>query len=295
MVDISTRLLRSFLVLADELNFTQASRRLMLAQQTLSSQISQLEKAIGVPLLVRTTRSVSLTPAGERLRVDGRAWLEAFDELIDSIGAAAEAQRPVIRLGVLPGGARGLVSRLLASAEQAGFEIDLRGYTPADPSCGLAQGETDVAITFSPISSEVDKIPLAAEPILLAIPVDHEWAGRKSIPLEEVLSVPLLSGTSPDPAWRSYWRLDHLRPEGVTGEVSFAAHSLESVMSMVAAGRGILPVVASIETDLPRPGIVYAPIDGAPPTALIAAVRRGERRPSVIRFTELVRKLASEE
>ena len=67
MVDLDTRLLRAFVTVAEELNFTRAAERLLLAQQALSAQIRQLETRLGVRLFERTTRRVRLTEAGELL------------------------------------------------------------------------------------------------------------------------------------------------------------------------------------------------------------------------------------
>lgn len=67
MVDLDTRLLRAFVTVAEELNFTRAAERLVLAQQALSAQVRQLETRLGTRLFERTTRQVRLTAAGELL------------------------------------------------------------------------------------------------------------------------------------------------------------------------------------------------------------------------------------
>src|ERR1700744_2957266 len=71
--------LRYFVTVAEELHFSRAAARLHLAQSALSSQIRRLEAEVGGPLLIRSTRQVRLTPAGEGLLHEGRAILAAAD------------------------------------------------------------------------------------------------------------------------------------------------------------------------------------------------------------------------
>jgi hypothetical protein len=78
-------LLMTFLVVADELHFTQAARRLFLSQSGLSRRISQLEDVVGATLVLRTTRSVELTAAGLALLPYARAMVDAASAAIAAL------------------------------------------------------------------------------------------------------------------------------------------------------------------------------------------------------------------
>src|SRR5262249_50830354 len=100
MVDLDTRLLRAFVVVAEELNFTRAAERLHLAQQALSAQIRQLESRLDVRLFERTTRKVGLTEAGELLLPHAVAVLANLDAGVASLQAASRAKRATLRVGL---------------------------------------------------------------------------------------------------------------------------------------------------------------------------------------------------
>src|SRR5690349_20371165 len=100
MVDLDTRLLRAFVSVAEELNFTRAAERLFISQQALSSQIQQLESRLTVKLFERTTRRVGLTDAGEHLLPHAVATLEALDAGMRVIDAARSSRRATLRVGL---------------------------------------------------------------------------------------------------------------------------------------------------------------------------------------------------
>src|SRR5260370_10694394 len=79
MNQLEARQLRYFVAVAEELHFGRAAERLAMAQPPLSRAIRELERQLGVPLLKRTTRQVTLTPAGEVLLRDARTALDAIN------------------------------------------------------------------------------------------------------------------------------------------------------------------------------------------------------------------------
>lgn len=83
---IDTVLLRSLLAVADNGGFTRAAQRLHLTQSAISAHIRRLESEAGHKLLERTTRSVSLTPAGARLAGYARTILALHDDARASLG-----------------------------------------------------------------------------------------------------------------------------------------------------------------------------------------------------------------
>jgi DNA-binding transcriptional LysR family regulator len=94
------RHLRYFVVVAEELHFGRAAERLQIAQPPLSQRIKALERALGVELLVRTTRRVELTPAGGLLLEEARAVVERVERLESALADVRTGAVGTVRLGV---------------------------------------------------------------------------------------------------------------------------------------------------------------------------------------------------
>src|SRR3954452_9704481 len=121
------RHLRYFLAVAQELSFSRAAERLHMAQSPLSAAIRQLETELGVPLFERTTRSVRLTPAGERLLREGPAAVAAVDGAFAQAARAGRGIAGTLRLGSSPAARFALRSALLARVRDASLIVNIAG------------------------------------------------------------------------------------------------------------------------------------------------------------------------
>ena len=98
-MDIHLQQLRYFLELANQLNFTKAAMNLSIAQPALSQQIADLEKQLGVTLFERTSRSVSLTPAGEILKKAAPALLAKINTIHKQLLSAQAGMLGNLKIG----------------------------------------------------------------------------------------------------------------------------------------------------------------------------------------------------
>ena len=116
---MEVRELRYFIAVAEELHFSRAAERLGIAQPPLSRAIKQVERRLGVTLLVRSSRAVRLTPAGETLLREGRTALAAMTRAARHAQRAAQPE-PRLILAMKPGGDGGLLPDLLTAYEAQG-------------------------------------------------------------------------------------------------------------------------------------------------------------------------------
>ncbi|HEY3714247.1 MAG TPA: LysR family transcriptional regulator [Jatrophihabitantaceae bacterium] len=197
MNTIEVRELMHFTTVADALHFGAAAEALGISQPPLSRSIARLERRLGFPLFHRTTRRISLTPAGEVFLADCRRLLADMD------GAIRRAQRvgksSSLTLAVRPGAGQSVLTGLLCSyAERPGsgpVEI-LYCY---DEVSALHTGVADVALMCA--SSTINGLELLAlgdERPVAALPAGHRLAARSSLTMAELHSLPEFSDTLPN-------------------------------------------------------------------------------------------------
>ena len=135
------RHLRYFVAVAEELHFGRAAARLHIAQSPLSQRIKALESALGVELLVRTTRRVELTPAGALLLDEARGVVERVERLESVVARIRTGETGALRLGVSPDLPAGAVAEL--AARVAALHPELRVIPVEDATATGARGPPD--------------------------------------------------------------------------------------------------------------------------------------------------------
>src|SRR3954465_13643639 len=124
------RLIRYFVAVAQEGNVTRAAERLHVAQPSLSAAVRQLEGQLGVDLLQRTGRGISLPPAGELLLQQGRELLDHADAVAEAVRERGAPRAGRLRLGMTPTARYGAGPELLAACAVAAPAVML--YTRED-------------------------------------------------------------------------------------------------------------------------------------------------------------------
>jgi DNA-binding transcriptional LysR family regulator len=293
-MNIEIRHLRYFAAVAEEASFTAAAQRVHVAQQVLSTQIRQLEDAVGFELLQRTSRGVVLTAAGSAFLSFARQTLASLDRGVAAARNAARVVAGRLTVGLQAATGGSVRTRALTAFERAYPEVTLRlvGYDLAQPAAGLLDHSADVALLRPPVDAlGILLEQISAEPRVFVLPAGHPLASRPVLELADVAGLPWVAAPlASDGCHPSRWRDDWLmvpRPGGDVPVVGAEASTIEEWREHIAAGRGISLCPASSEAFSARPGIVFVPARGVPVTSLCVGWRADDVRPEVLAFVKV--------
>ena len=298
-MNIELRHLRYFVAVAEEASFTAAAHRVHVAQQVLSTQIRQLEDAVGAQLLLRTSRGVVLTAAGTAFLEAARSTLAGLERGVAAAVNAAALVSGRLRVGLSVSAAGEMRTRLLTAFADAypAAELELVTFDLTAPAAGLLDHRTDVALIRPPVDAPgISLEEVESEPRVFVVPAGHPLAGRDMLELADVAGLPWVAaafavdGCAPA-RWRDEWLVSP-RPGGDEPVIGAVARTIDEWREHIVAGRGISLCPASSEQYNARPGLVFVPAKGVPGTSLCVAWRDGDERPVVRSFVELALSVA---
>ncbi|WP_307687960.1 LysR family transcriptional regulator [Nocardia rhamnosiphila] len=194
-MEISPRLLRYFVAVAEELHFGRAATRLYIAQPSLSQQIRKLEETLGTPLFVRSSRRVQLTAAGRTLLREAPAALAALEHAVQVTRLAGSGIATTIRLGYTPVTGFDTLTTLLDALHEdhPGLTVDAREVYSAEIPERLCAGDLDIGLALSPqpidgVGAEI----LRNEPVSALLSTRHRLAAVSPIPVAALRDETLL-------------------------------------------------------------------------------------------------------
>ncbi|MEW9531604.1 LysR substrate-binding domain-containing protein [Microbispora sp. NPDC049125] len=287
MADVNFTLvqLRYFVTAAELGSMTAASRELMVAQSAISAAIAQVERELGVQLLIRHhARGLSLTRSGERFLVEAREFLSHAASLAQSARGLAGSLTGELAVGCLTMLAPFYVSRLLRdfAGRYPGVRVTVAEGEPAAMESALLDGRCEVALLYAiDLALDLDVRLLARVRPYALLPPGHPLARADAVSLAELASEPMVLLDLPRS--RDYFRAIY----PTEPRVRFRTSSYETARSLVAGGHGysILNqrtagdetydggrvVSVPISDDVPALDVVLASVRGVRPTARAVA------------------------
>ncbi len=233
--------LRYFLVAAERGSMTEASAELHIAQSAVSTAVHNLERDLRVQLFIRRRgRSLTLTPAGERLRQQARELLGRAHEVEREAQGSGESLSGPVTVGCFVTLAPYYLPPLFSECTRRhpGIEIDVVEAETDQLVQALTAGRIDFALTYDlGLSAEPDLHceTIAHAPAYVIVPADHPLADRDGVELAELSAEPLVLLDLPHS--RDYFR-SLVAATGGAPDVRYRTRSYETVRSLVARGLG---------------------------------------------------------
>jgi LysR family hydrogen peroxide-inducible transcriptional activator len=254
--------LRYFLAVARTKNFSRAAEQCHVAQPSLSQQIMKLEDELGERLFERTKREVSLTPAGDLLRVHAERVLQEVELARDGVREFRGLVRGRVVLGVLPTVAPYfLPQRLRAfSSRFPAVEVVVHEDTTDQLAAAVLAKEVDLAL----VSLPVERVGLAAEEffdekLLVALPAGHALAKRPRLTFDDLEREAFI--LMKEGHCLSGQALQFCRINGFAPKISFRSAQIETVLAFVAKGWGV-SVVPEMACNRPMRGVRFRTLAG---------------------------------
>jgi LysR family hydrogen peroxide-inducible transcriptional activator len=297
MSDLKLKDLRYLVALADERHFGRAAQRSYVSQPTLSAQLKKLEDYLGVQLVERQPKQVTLTDAGEQIVARARRILEASDEVLALARSHRDPLAGKLRMALLPTIGPYLLPRVAREIHKAlpRLELQLYEYQTAPMLEKLSTGQIDLGILALPVDMEgLEARQLYEEPFALAVPAQHRLAKKKDVTVDDLKDETLL--LLEDGHCLRDQALDVCSGVGAHEKQDFRATSLETLRQMVATGAGItlLPALASRSGYGNSRDVVMRPFADPEPRRYVGAIWRKTtaRRPAIDAVCDLIEKHA---
>lgn len=276
MIHLETRQLQYFVVLAEELHFSRAAKRLCISQPPLSIAIKQLEGTLDAQLFERNSRGVRLTHAGQHLLAQARDILERTRRAAVDTRAVAQGMAGSLRLGFVGSSMyRGLPEALeRMRAQYPDVRVDLHELNSIDQIAALQSGKIDVGLMHTmapPLGMSAQA--MVSEPFIACLSATHPLAEHKRIAVAQLANERLIlfsEAVSPD-----YFRVirSMCQKAGFDPELRHEVRHWLSVLSLVGAGQGVSLVPACLQR-AGMQGLAFKPIAGKTPLSVLQAMWR---------------------
>jgi DNA-binding transcriptional LysR family regulator len=295
------RHLRYFLVVGEVLNFTKAAARLRVAQPALSRQIQDLEDEIGVDLLRRSPRGVTLTAEGKLFLDEARELLKRVDESVEKTRALARGEYGELHIGYIPIPTAEVLPRTLEAFRKAvpRVKLVLHDLSTDELIAGLRNGALELAIMVQPLGGQTAGIEfeiLRDYPWCVALSTSHPFARLKSIALEKVATEPLVGLTRK--RYSEYHRVFEriFASVSVKPRIAVESDSESSLVMEVEAGHGIAIVTRILKLTSGK-RLLYRPLTGTMETQSVGIARAtdGDVTPAGEKFCEILRQISKSE
>ncbi len=286
---MNTDQLKSFIQVAENLNFARAAEILKITQSAVSRQIHSLEDELGTKLLHRTTRTVSLTPAGISFLEDAKNVMGRLKVAGQKIQRHQSTNIQVLTIGCQNEANLDLLCKVLKSCKQQIPELyPFLKVIPHRSILGLFyQDELDLLFGFQediPIKNDTIYKELFQIPLCCIVPASHPYAERPELAKEELyLENIVVCNSYAIPAMVA--EMQNQISQHILPESTYMCENLQVLLTLVRAGYGcsVLPLMNFINTD-----ICGIPLKDSEPLSYGIFFKKSSQSPLLKKFISIV-------
>ncbi|MCI8651505.1 MAG: LysR family transcriptional regulator [Oscillospiraceae bacterium] len=275
--------LRHFVILSEELNYLAAAERLYISQPSLSKSIQAIERELGVQLVNRGTRHVSLTDTGLTFLEHAKRICREYEQAMEELRGKKAAHMVV---EVMPLTFQEEIADMLADFSQDHSEIHMRILEKENQEtvARLKRGEIDLAIMrYEGEDEQLRVIPMFSNRIILAVGRNHPLAGRNAVSLAEVGEETFLAFNKGSEMYKKSMEL--LSANGVSPELQGSEVRVNTMKPFIEKKR-MVAILTDNMIDDDDPGIRKLAIAGDPKLTISIVLRRGKSRPELEQFLD---------
>lgn len=291
--------LHYFVAAAESRSFTKAASQFYISQTAITQQIQSLEDKLGVPLFDRSTRPISLTPAGNAFLIDAKAIISRISDATNRVHEASVGFVGNLKVGYTKGYERSNLSDTLRHfhARYPNILISCYRCDTDTLAAGLAKGEYDIIFTWDSTELVKDEstetILVEQSPLMVAVYNNHPFSGRTELRRHELKNETILymtpSSTGDSAGDRHFF--DLYRNAGYYPKIIFRSNDVESILMMIAAEEGISLLPSYITSKLNNAeNIAFIPLKGDDEIVeIIAAWEKDIKNPVLQHFIDFIK------
>lgn len=286
------RLLGYVIAIAEEGSISGAARRLQLTQPTLSRQLRELERRLGVELFARAGRGLAPTVAGEALLRRAVNVLAEAEGALDDVRLAAQGKTGRLTIAFAGSGINGALGQALGRLREQLPDVDLRLvdlFDDAEMSAGVLDGTLDLAVQRLPVrDTRLATRVWTREPLTLFLPAGHPLATTSAVaPLSALGKIPLVLWPRESSPHSHDEIIALCHNAGIVPRIGGQGRSVQTILALVAAGFGAA-VMADSYRVLHREGVRPRRLAGTAAT-LHLVWRADDTSPLLTRFLTVLK------
>jgi len=295
---VDLRQMRYFLALAQERNFGRAAERLHMSQPPLTRQIRTLERDIGTPLFIRTTKGVDLTEAGKTFLEEVPNLLALAERAQERTLRAGQGMTGRLEVGIFTASVLGAIPRILARFHAERPDVQIGLHTMTKPAQIEALKERRITVGFNRLVPPVPGIKVATvlrEKLVVGLHASHPLCAKDRISLADLEDQPMiLYPNLPIPGLAQQVE-DAFRREKRRLRVVQEVEDVLTCLALVSAELGLC-ITTEPAMDLRLPNVSYRPLNSRwlRDVELSCLYREDDQSPLLHAFLAVARASASE-